>query len=242
VAANDVLTLSGTGASIGALSVAQIAGLAAAGFDKINATDDVLTLSVAQFQALGTVELAAGDVVTLADTGANLAALSASEIAALADAGIDKIDATDNVLSLTVAQFQGLGTVELASGDVVTLADTGTAIAALSASALAELGTLGVDRIDASDNTLSLTVDQAQALGSVALTASDTVTLADTGANLAALTTGQIAALASAGFDAIDATDGSLTLSLAQIDALGTMALTAGNTVIAQGTVAESKR
>jgi hypothetical protein len=124
VAANDVLTLSGTGASIGALSVAQIAGLAAAGFDKINATDDVLTLSVAQFQALGTVELAAGDVVTLADTGANLAALSASEIAALADAGIDKIDATDNVLSLTVAQFQGLGTVELASGDVVTLADT----------------------------------------------------------------------------------------------------------------------
>lgn len=239
VAANDVLTLSGTGASIGALSVAQIAGLAAAGFDRINATDDVLTLSVAQFQALGTVELAAGDVVTLADSGAAIAALSAQDIAALADAGIDKIDATDNVLSLTVAQFQGLGTVELASGDVVTLADTGTAIAALSASAIAELGTLGVDRINASDNTLSLTVAQAQALGSVALTASDTVTLADTGAHLAALTTGQIAALASAGFDVIDATDGSLTLSLAQIDALGTMALTAGNTVTAQGTVAE---
>ncbi len=239
VAANDVLTLSGTGASIGALSVAQIAGLAASGFDKINATDNVLTLSVAQYQALGTVELVAGDVITLADSGSNLAALSASAFAALADAGIDKIDATDNALTLSVAQVQGLGTVELASGDVITLADSGAALATLAAADIANLGAIGVDRIDATDNALRLTVEQALALGSVALTGSDNITLADTGSNLAALTPVELAQLASAGFDAIDASDGALTLSLAQIGALGTMALTPGNTVIAEATAAE---
>ncbi|WP_022675590.1 hypothetical protein [Novosphingobium sp. B-7] len=239
VAANDVLTLSGTGASIGALSVAQIAGLTASGFDKINATDNVLTLSVAQYQALGTVELVAGDVITLADSGSNLAALSAGAFAALADAGIDKIDATDNALTLSVAQVQGLGTVELARGDVITLADSGAALAALSAADIANLGAIGIDRIDATDNALSLTVQQALALGSVALTGSDSITLADTGSNLAALTPAELAQLATAGFDAIDASDGALTLSLAQIGALGTMALTPGNTVIAQATAAE---
>jgi len=239
VAANDVLTLSGTGASIGALSVAQIAGLAAAGFDKVNATDNVLTLTVAQYQALGTVELVAGDVITLADTGAHIAALSAQDFAALADAGIDRIDATDNVLNLTVDQFLGLGTVELATGDLVTLADSGANIAALSAADLATLGSMGVDALDATDNALSLTVEQAQALGSVTLAAADVVTLADTGANLAALNPAELAQLASAGFDAIDASDGALTLSLAQITALGTVMLTPADTVIAQATVAE---
>jgi hypothetical protein len=239
VAANDVLTLSGTGASIGALSVAQIAGLAAAGFDKVNATDNVLTLTVAQYQALGTVELVAGDVITLADTGTHIAALSAQDFAALADAGIDRIDATDNVLNLTVDQFLGLGTVELATGDLVTLADSGANIAALSAADLATLGSMGVDALDATDNALSLTVEQAQALGSVTLAAADVVTLADTGANLAALNPAELAQLASAGFDAIDASDGALTLSLAQITALGTVMLTPADTVIAQATVAE---
>ncbi|WP_179504176.1 MULTISPECIES: hypothetical protein [unclassified Sphingomonas] len=239
VAANDVLTLSGTGASIGALSVAQIAGLAASGFDKINATDNVLTLSVAQYQALGTVQLVAGDVITLGDTGANIAALSSSAFAALADAGIDKIDATDNVLHLTVAQFEGLGTVELTGGDLVTLADSGANIAALSAATLATLASAGVDAIDATDDALSLSVAQARALGSVSLTGADALTLADTGANLAALTPAELAQLASAGFDTIDATDGALTLSLDQIAALGTMALTPANTVIAAATMAE---
>jgi hypothetical protein len=68
------------------------------------------------------------DTVTLADTGANIAALSAVAFGNLAANGIDKINATDNVLSLSVAQYQALGVVTLAAGDVITLADTGANI------------------------------------------------------------------------------------------------------------------
>ncbi len=67
--------------------------------------------------------------------------------------GIDIIDATDNVLSLTVAQYQALGTVTLTAADVrVTLADTGANIAALTAAdRFGGLGVRnGIDNIDAS--------------------------------------------------------------------------------------------
>ena len=68
----------------------------------------MLSLTVAQEQALGTVTLTGADVVTLADTGANIAALTVAQIGALAAKGVDIIDASDNVLSLTVAQEQAL--------------------------------------------------------------------------------------------------------------------------------------
>jgi hypothetical protein len=122
---SDTVTLADTGANIAALSAVAFGNLAANGIDKINATDNVLSLSVAQYQALGVVTLAAGDVITLADTGANITTLSATDMAALADAGIDRIDATDNTLNLTVAQYQALGTVALTASDTVTLVGTG---------------------------------------------------------------------------------------------------------------------
>ncbi|WP_170303909.1 hypothetical protein, partial [Reyranella soli] len=88
-------------------------------------TNNVLTLSVAQYLALGTVTLPAAYIVTLADTGANLAALSAAQFGGLAGKGIDSIDATDNVLSLNLARYNALGAVLLTATDNVTLADTG---------------------------------------------------------------------------------------------------------------------
>ena len=48
--------------------------------------------------------------MTLLLSGAELAAMSTAEIAVLAGNGIrGRIDATDNTLSLTVAQFKALG-------------------------------------------------------------------------------------------------------------------------------------
>jgi len=86
--------------------------------------DNLVTLSVAQYLALGTGGLPASDIVTLADTGAALGGLSVGVFGLLASRGIDRIDATDNVLTLSVARYQALGTVALTGSDTVTLADT----------------------------------------------------------------------------------------------------------------------
>src|SRR5579885_1307175 len=228
---SDFVQISDTGANIAALTSSEIAALASHGLAAINPSDDVLSFTVAQFQALGQINVNASATFTLADTGANIAALTAGQIGALALQGVDVIDASDDALSLSVAQYQALGTVALTVGDLVTLADSGSNIAALTATQIGQLAGNQIDAIDATDNALSLTVAQYNALGSVTLTAGDTVTLADTGAHIAALTAGQIGALAGAGIDAIDATDGALSLSIAQYNALGTVSLTADDTV-----------
>jgi len=64
-----------------------------------------LTLTVAQFRALGTGVLPASATVTLADTGVAIASLSVGEMASLAGKGIDRRDASDNQLALSVAQY-----------------------------------------------------------------------------------------------------------------------------------------
>ncbi len=230
-AAADAVTLADTGANLAALSVANFAGLAGHGIDRVDATDNVLTLSAAQMLALGSVALTAADLVTLADTGANLAGMSAAAIATSAGNGVDRIDATNNTLALTVAQYQALGPIALNSADVVTLADTGANLAALSSAAIAALSGLGIDGLDATDNLLSLTLTQYQALGMTTLTSADVVTLTGTGAALGALSTADIWALAGKGIDRLDATDNALTLSVAQFQALGTVTLTAGDVV-----------
>src|SRR5213078_4676678 len=143
---------------------------------RIDSSTDLVTLNVAQVLALGTVVLTAADVVTLADTGAKLAALTPAGLA--------------------------------------TLGDSGANLAALSTVSIGALAGKGVDRIDATDNALSLSVAQALALGMVGLTAADVVTLADTGAHLKALSAAQIAVLAKC-IDIVDASDNALTLSVA---------------------------
>ena len=85
--------------------------------DRIDATDDTLSLTVAQYKALGTVALTANDAVTLADSGSALAGLTALEIGALAAKGID-YPRRDGRRScrLSVAQYKALGTVILTPG------------------------------------------------------------------------------------------------------------------------------
>ena len=231
VTASNEGIVADSGAALAGLLVAEVAALAAKGVDTIDAIDGVLSLSLAQFQALGAVELTDADAVTLTGTGATLAGLSAVDIATLDNRGIDRLDATDNVLALSVAQYQALGRVVLTATDLVTLADTGAALGGLSAGQIRDLATAGVDRLDAIDNALSLSVAQYKALGTVALTAADTVTLRDSGGGLADLSAAEIAALAGKGVDRLDASNDRLTLSLAQLQALGTVALTDSDVV-----------
>ena len=123
-------------------------------------------MTVLQYQGLGSVALTLTDIVTLADLGTTLATLTPGEIAALAGNGIDVINATDNALSLTVAQYLNLGAVNLTGGDTVILRDTGAHIAGLSPAALAALAANGIDRLDASDNSIVFNLAQAQSLDS----------------------------------------------------------------------------
>jgi Ca2+-binding RTX toxin-like protein len=237
--AGDTVTLRDTGANIAALPVTAFQSLVSKGVDKIDATDDVLVLTVARAAEVPAGMLTAADMVTLADTGASIGALSAAAIAALAGKGIDRIDATDDVLSLTLAQYQALGTVVLVAADVVTLADTGANIGALSASAIAALAGKGIDRIDATDNVLSLSVSQFQALGGVTLTAADVVTVTGTGDELSALTSTQLSALAASGVDHLDSTGGQIRLNKAQALALGTVTLTPNDQAVLKDTAAQ---
>lgn len=227
--ASDTVTLSDTASNIDVTS-AGIAGYGAQGVDIIDATDDgpfILDAEVAGALTASSVAFAASDDVTLSDAGSAISALSGG-IGLLGAKGVDVIDATDNALTLTADQFSSLGTVSLTAGDNVVVADTGANLATLDFAALAA-GL--VDSINATDNMLSLTVAQYNSLSGVALTGSDVVTLGDTGANISALSPAALSALAGNLIDTIDASDDVLTLSADQLNALGSVTLTAGDTV-----------
>ena len=240
--AADVVTLADSQATIEALVAGDFTTLG--GIDRdvdvIDSNDtDILNLDVSQVLAIlaAGMSFTAGDTVTIVDTGAAIAGMSASDISELEGINVDAIDANGaNLLLLTAAQYLALGTVALTGADQVTLADDGSNIAALSTGQITGLGGKGVDLIDSLTDALSLTVAQYQGLGSVALTPTDIVTLADLGTTLATLTPGEIAALAGNGIDVINATDNGLSLTVAQYLALGAVNLTGGDTVTLRDT------
>ena len=209
------------------------------GIDKIDATDHVLSLTLEQYQALNTVALTSADAVTVTLTSAQFSALGAADFTTFGTKLVDVLDvdgATNSAVTVSAAQAAALVAtgspgLSIATGDIVTLADSGANISGLVAGQIGQLGADGIDKIDATDHVLSLTVTQYQALGAVTLTAADVVTLADTGANIAALSAGQIGGLAGDGIDKIDATDHVLSLTLEQYQALNTVALTSADAV-----------
>jgi hypothetical protein len=230
-------------AAIGDLVLRDTAANIAAAFDSLNAASKLsavqfsdgaaLVLSYAQIMggshALGL--MTSSPVLAVRADAATLG-FDTAHLAALADRGVQQLVAAGGSLALDVAQYLGLGPLGLATSDTVVLADTGAHLAQISAAQFAGLAAAGIDRIDATDDLLPLTVEQHAALGGVALTGNDLVTLADSGSNIAALTPVQISRLASQGIVAIDATDDALTLSLGQYNARGSVALTAADTII----------
>ena len=172
------------------------------------------------------VELVNRSRVTVVDTTKNLTDLTAAQIATLRLRGFVGLDSDKAAWSLTVDEFSELGTMLLGSGGPVTITGQGVKLAALDMQALRSKG---VDVLDAVDNAITLSKAQFAALGSVALTAADTVTLADTGAGIAAA---DFAALAAKGIDVLDATDNAITLTTARMAALlaSPLTLAAGDT------------
>ncbi|WP_137803482.1 calcium-binding protein [Caulobacter sp. 3R27C2-B] len=169
----------------------------------------VLTSSAATFT--GTVVaynaasagLLVNDVVTVADTSANV---QASLTALLADAKVDNIDSTENAVAFnaTVANVTGAANLaKLQAGDTINVSDTSANIQGSLAALLAEAK---VDTIDSTEAT-AITITAAQqgvAANMAKLVAGDTITVSDTSANVQASLT---ALLADAKVDNIDSTE-----------------------------------
>ncbi|RDI59915.1 calcium-binding protein [Microvirga subterranea] len=121
----DAIAISDNGSTIAALSAPQIQALAAQGVTALDASNDVLALSMAQIQALGGIGLNSGDAIAVADAGAALSSLTASDVAALVAKGVDSLDARDNAVTLSLDQFVALGALAFASDDLVRINGTG---------------------------------------------------------------------------------------------------------------------
>jgi len=194
------------------LAVATIAGGDITNVTDLAVLNGVTTASLSSgfnaanltgFQVTSTFTVAAANAATnaglpngasIVDTGANIATLTAGQIAAFTN--VTTVDANDNAIALTVAQ-ELAADAKLVAADAITVSDTGANIATMTA---AQLGSALIDVIDATDNTITLTVAQELAADAKLVVAETTV--ADTGTAIAAMTAVQLASTKIAAFNA----------------------------------------
>ena len=239
---NYVVTLNDTAANIELLTPDQIAGLPAVGITAIEPTDVRFNLTVAQAEAMQSASLVGG-IAAIVDTAANIETLLAAlvtdqqtgQISLLITLNVPALIATDASVVLTVAEAQALTQtfedfqISVPTGDTVTIADTAANLESYLASAASQdeiesLPGYSIQGLAATDASVTLTVAEALQLEAAALPVSapagDTVDLADTAANIEAMTAAQLGDLTSIGVTAITVTDQSLTLTVAQALAL----------------------
>jgi len=200
--------------------------LVAIGVDVVDSTDtNALSLSINQ--ATTSINFTAGDTITVVDSGANLVTAIGSYAT-----NVDILDANDNVADISVAQASTLKTdsMSFASGDVVTVIDTDTAI---QAAVFADLLAVGVDSVNSTINTLSLSMTQGTA--GIDFSAGDAVTVTGTdleisGADLSTL---------GANLDTLSSSDATATVTIINTLSLNTIGAVfdAANTI----TVADSQ-
>lgn len=231
--ASDNVKVLDTQAAIQGLTPVALSGLT--NVDSFDSNNDQLSLSVAQATAITNGKLAVGDTVTVLDFGVNIAALTVGELGGFTK--VSTFDASDNVLSLTVAKANAITNAKLVGADNVTVLDTGANIAALSVAEITAFGS--VDFYDATNDALSVSAAQFNAITDTKLTFADNVTAADTTANLQA---NLVALLGAANVDVIDSTDNAVALVLtpAQLGVAANLAkLVVGDTITASDTSAD---
>ncbi|WP_137156340.1 calcium-binding protein [Rhizobium sp. FKL33] len=228
------VTVTGTGSTIDDFDADDIAALATLGVTAMDVSDDgAVTLSLTQANAYVTagIDFASDDTVTVTLSATDLAAVETDDLADLKSVGVDVFDLTE-AASITVTDAGDLidAGIVFADGDDVTVSDTGDNLAGLSTTTIASLATLGVTSLNASDDAVTLTVAQAQALiaAGIAFATGDAVTISDSAANIEAMDADDITALATLGISEIKASDEAPALSLAQINALADVDISAG--------------
>lgn len=244
----DAATLSGTASALSSLSSTDAQNLAELGIVKLTVSDGgsvVLAKAAAASLIAGSgIHFDGAAAVTVSGTGAALDDFSASDIAALKALGVTGLDASDNAVTLTLAQANAYGAAALAfaASDTVTVVLSSTEFADLTSSDITRLAGIGADVLDISGNAVSLTLARISALqtAGLAFVSGDVVTLSDTAARIAALTVGDIGQLAEWGVDRISPSDGSVTLSIAQANAIhdAGIVFTAASTVVVAGNAA----
>jgi hypothetical protein len=228
-AADDVITLSGTGAALGTLEFSEFTTTALGGASVVlDSSSNTVSLTITQANALKAAGLkfAADDAITLTGASADLLGLTFAdyETADLGGASIS-LDATDAVtLSSTAAESLRTAGLKFAADDVITVGDTGTTLAGLTFSNFTTTALGGASvTLNASDNAVTLTVAQADALLATAglkFASNDVITLTGTGTALAALTFANYATSALGGASVVlDASD-AVVLTVAQADSL----------------------
>jgi autotransporter passenger strand-loop-strand repeat protein len=239
VPAGDMLTIADTYVALEALTPAEILAFKAAGVTGLTATVGSPVFSVAQALALADplpVSVSLGNTVTIGDTAANLETLSASDIADLAGIGFTGFTSTDASVVLTAAQADAIGKAGIAltvpTNKTITVSDTAADIEALSKTDILALHAAGVTSVAATDGSVVLSITQAQGFEfplPITVPMGDTVTIADTAANIEGLTAGDIGQLSQIGFTRITATDAPVVLTLAAAEAFsaGRISLTA---------------
>ena len=211
------LKLLDTATNITGLSATQLADLRTGGVSKIDVSDPTWSLTAAQFKTLQAsgITFVAGESFTLNDLAAKIQGVSGSDLTNLKNAGATGITVSDNAaLTLSVTQAIALG-VKITSTGSITISGTSLTIPTISESQLGKLAGYGVTLIDVSNDAVTLTQAQYDALKATTLrfSAEDVVTVG--GAVVTDLNNYKTLTLNSTD------TDNKLSLTVAQYQALG---------------------
>ncbi len=253
IVVGDNITITDTAANIQGMTTAGIAGLPAVGVIGISATGASVTLSVAQAVALETAAVTltvpTGDVAVIADTAADIESFTSAQIADLSTLHVTQLQATDATATLNVAQTLASETAKVTpsapAGDSVLVVDTAANIEALTTTQIASLSSSWrVGKVSSSDTNIAVTAAQVVAFESANIElgapSGSTVSVSDTASNLQFMTTAQIAALKGAGITQLVST-GAVNFTLAQVVALETVGVPAsapGASVVLSDTAA----
>jgi hypothetical protein len=223
VPAGDSVTVRDSASAIEALSTSVIAIMRSTGVTAINAQAGSIALTVAQAEAFTAAGLGvapgAGGTLSIADNFSP--SLTPTQIAGFVALGVTQFGVPGDII-LTAAQVAALEPslrIIAPSGDTVYLQDTAAALSAMSAAQFAGLVAIGITAVYWTTSPLVLSA--AQALGLPGNNGFQTLTVADTAANIELLQPAQIAALKADGVTGITVTSGGpLVLSVLQAQAL----------------------
>ena len=229
VPTGDTVTIVDSPDNILTLTPSQIASLPATGVSAITTNAASVELTIAQAEAIGPhlsilapSGLAPSGPIILADTAANIDGfLSGGAVAAVLTASnATSIMATDVTVSLSVAEALALESANTSLGKTVAIgappgqsvmvADTAANIEGMTPGQIAELSTLGVTSVVATDTGLVLTVAKALAFYdplSIAVPTGDQVVIADTESQIDLLTPSEVSGLAALGANSIEVSD-----------------------------------
>lgn len=177
---------------VSALTASDVADLIELGVKTIHVSDagevtlpSDLATSLIGISGLKILEASA---VTVSGTGGALDDFGTDAIAKLDALGVTAFDATDNAATISLAQANALVSagIAFAADDVVTITMSSTDLGELTSTAVSNLGGIGADVIDLSDDAATISVEKAQSLVDAGVTFADgdAITVSGTAADI----------------------------------------------------------